>query len=1460
MKFKKLYSFISLVFLFVFFFSYTPVQTRTVTAPEQASVDPETTEKQAPEEAEEDDDFLSDENEEDEGDELLEEEGGEDFFDEEEESSVETTADKEPETEEKEPEVVVEDKDEPETPQPEDPKPEVKKEEPSEEIQEEPAEEEDMFGENEEEDLLESTDEDEESMFGEEEAEEKPAEKVVEPEKEEDLFAGDTEEKDDLEEDAEEEGSMFDEDTEEEEEEEGENIEAEEDEEEADEEEEEEEEAGESDPLIITLPYIGEIKIDIGGMIDKAFAEVDKAIDKATTVVGEGAQVASDVVGDGAEAVSAEAEKIADSRIIEFGPLILKNIIATKTAEGETKVEAAATFLKTKAKLFMEQGDATAATFNVELSEKLIIPLTPWKSVTFESFKLHLTEEGKKLETQTSLDSKNPKALAKFVVNLDPEDLYSELSIEEFNPTELFGIPQDSPVAKMFMKNTKIKIQNPFDGPMLDVTGFLDLSKVDLGLQLKQHLKTTAFYNSEKGLLLSAEMSNIDIPPGIGKLKSAKFIIKREPDFTSQAPVIQDAATSLAQGATPIKKPKPKGLQILIEGSSVINLPMDLGKLETKTTAKFAKNLAGKYALSFKSYLGKPIKIQNLEITNTNVEFSTDGSFKFVGIADFEGNPITAKLISKRVKGKQITEFSGEFPKDKTLKPFEKVDIPGLKDIGLKDVIIALQKDKTFSVRGFADILGFKSNVLMNKVEKGISLIATPPKNWKISDMVKEAKGTVVDDLDITDVKILASSAAYVDKKLGIKVNKGFTIAAKIPLEALGEMEELFKDNPDMAKEFILQGTIGTSLKQLTLSLQIPVTVNIKDVVEIQGITAKIGGVPPGFSFATKVIVTLPPKKEKLSFTSIMSLNAAANLAIAGSMKGEWKNPFGIKGLTVEDLGLEVGVNVVTLVPTIIGFTGKTYIGEKGLEVASKITWPNVTQFALVCKMLGEDTELTLKDMATIPQKYGMYIPVKTLPHIGIYDLNVYIVPAPLMIGGIEYQPGFNVQGKIEIQDQEAEVFATIGDNGIILYGYMPEINLGNVLKITGMGKDRKRGTKDDGPIIDARITPDEQYFYMDGKTQLLKNFAESDVKMSWDKDGAHFTTKTSVLDAITVSLEGHTIEENKKIVDFRVSGFIENDLTVMVKKEVIKAAGEMHKGVMGGLRNAEREVEKAQRDVDKLTNELGNIKEKIHKLQAKVDAERASRQRRYNRDKNNLDKAKAKLKPLKNNLDKAQSKVNKLGSDIKDRQANIKKENSWYNKLGKWKKIKYAVGHRAKVSKWNIEVASLWTAYQTSNSALAIAKGTTYKTAMLGVNIAEEAVKASYVASSNIDGMDEAVIIAKLQVDRAALKVVRDTSNSIVELRRGIVNELQKGAEHANAEFKKFINKLLGAFVVRKTTMEFDLKALAEKGKMPKVSIDMVVGGKPLKLKDIQFNWQNIEKSAEQIAKKVLAKVKAIG
>jgi len=311
-----------------------------------------------------------------------------------------------------------------------------------------------------------------------------------------------------------------------------------------------------------------------------------------------------------------------------------------------------------------------------------------------------------------------------------------------------------------------------------------------------------------------------------------------------------------------------------------------------------------------------------------------------------------------------------------------------------------------------------------------------------------------------------------------------------------------------------------------------------------------------------------------------------------------------------------------------------------------------------------------------------------------------------------------------------------LNTDGLLLQGYIKEIKLANLIKITGVGPDGKYGTPDDGVIVQIRLDKKVQRVMLSGLVDLFGAMCETDIIMESEK--IRFMAYTNLFNMFSTTL---LAEFKFTDFDFFIEGAAEAKLIAFIEKEAKEAISKVGEAVVDVSRKAERAVQKARKKIEGLKSVMRNATEKLHKAQAAYFAKLNGPQKDINaaaRAVENSDKAMAeevgkildarrKLLAGRRAIASAVTKVNSLNG-----QANraIKKLKSIARGM-KW----YQFWKIAELAYWSAAVAALETARGVAIGALEIAKAAIYPisgllTATYAVSYAasKAALEAAYV------------------------------------------------------------------------------------------------------------------------------------
>ncbi len=641
-----------------------------------------------------------------------------------------------------------------------------------------------------------------------------------------------------------------------------------------------------------------------------------------------------------------------------------------------------------------------------------------------------------------------------------------------------------------------------------------------------------------------------------------------------------------------IEVPEPiAGVPFSMVGDATLNLPFGMGKVDVKLSARWEKvapipqtqttaskkrrKQRGRFVFEGAILGGLKIPGINATIKSPKIMFASDKTFEISGTASILDHNVIVRIMRKKVynqttrRSRMVFVFRGEL-EAKDLAPFKGTGIPGLKDIKIRNAYIGIKKgkgkQKGLFIGGTAEILGIGANVRLNIAGKiagkpKISLIAKPPQeDFHAEDMAPALKAI---KHMLQDFSLIASTYSFRDPKLGVQIGPGITLMARVDASQIPELKQLF-ENLNMDPSFVIAGTIGkkpsfsgtlnlnielfgNNILQKALNISVPDNIPLPTVIW-KNLAITFGGIPPAFTFKSSVEV-IPEKKFEeapLLFTGGLSINLAQPivLKIAASMAGAWKNPYGVRGFSIEDLGFQFEFSLMAnppyFMPRGIGFTGTQLLGKTRAEIALLIDTKNPTNFAFASSMKNT----TLKDLMEIPRTAGLKIRTNLIPDIGYKDCTLIIAPfGEVMIGDIikPYPMGITAAGSMQLLNTDARVRLNISTEpgpsmGIKALAKFPNFKLGPLL-ITGKGPDGEYGTLDDGPIVDIEFTPKEQRILISGLTEFLNSSGKIEVILG--TKGLNFDTQLKLFDIFDAQLIGKTSGQDIAHAEFDLEGHV---------------------------------------------------------------------------------------------------------------------------------------------------------------------------------------------------------------------------------------------------------------------------------------------------------------------------------
>lgn len=377
--------------------------------------------------------------------------------------------------------------------------------------------------------------------------------------------------------------------------------------------------------------------------------------------------------------------------------------------------------------------------------------------------------------------------------------------------------------------------------------------------------------------------------------------------------------------------------------------------------------------------------------------------------------------------------------------------------------------------------------------------------------------------------------------EVDVYLPQGISILAQCGLDTplLKPVVDLFGINPKQPDYAALTTILSIGIKPLSVGIQIllPITTDIGDFT-LNGIALGLsansaGKIVVGFdAFGTAVLS---------GSTSATAFDIQAQLStpppsvkLMGTMIGQWNNPFGVSGLTVNAAALEIGTTIPPTPATVtVGLAADLTISDKMFKIAAKYSPEG--DIVGYLKFAGSLSTNDLLEFAKIPKAVR-----NILPEIIVTDPEIKIAPRDTSIGIIPFYQGLTLTGSVSMGNLAPFMGKLLGNdnptayvnvvanisNGIRAQGVLPEFDiLGlGLWKLSGNGLP---GTHMKGPAVSLMLTNSEQSFYFSGSVKSLLDETAAEIHI--DSSGFSIELTQKFLDGvIEIDIVGESVTDAK--------------------------------------------------------------------------------------------------------------------------------------------------------------------------------------------------------------------------------------------------------------------------------------------------------------------------------------------
>jgi cell division septum initiation protein DivIVA len=743
----------------------------------------------------------------------------------------------------------------------------------------------------------------------------------------------------------------------------------------------------------------------------------------------------------------------------------------------------------------------------------------------------------------------------------------------------------------------------------------------------------------------------------------------------------------------------------------------------------------------------------------------------------------------------------------------------------------------------------------------------------RISDMVKELRGSVFDDIELHDARVIITTGEEYDDLRDVTYKQGFNIYGKAflngALKPVGDLTGL-----DERASVMLFAAVPVDPRQTIFKVNLPVGLVIKpDVATFNKLSLEIGGLPlPGISIIGGVTIKPSPKDDPLNLFGRLKVGVQDAL-FATTLKGMWKNPFGLRGLSIGDLAVQIGIDYALLVasglPENVGLAGSLQLGKAKMSLAGKVAVKNADESMLV----GSLAHLELADLvATLGQMLNAPVNTDNLPLIALDDLSLYVVPKTTNIGEIQYQegigggcafrlPGFTARGKFHMNS-----------TSLSAEGYCSRMKFGPII-ISGAGPDKVYNTPDDGPILLIDISLLKQRVYLSGLLEIegfLKS--QTEIDLSLKEMIFSFDTKVAnVFDAYVLGRVGILKDPDiYLLIDFR------SEFMSFIRRRVDEELTKFQKKVEADLSQAQTNVRQLNKQIDDFDRQINARKAEIVRLQKVIDGMTATAKKRVEAARADVEKKRYELTTINNQaqreidearrkVDVEQNKVNGLRTQINQRRNRIAQLQREIDQAQGIQKIDFAFRKGFEIVGLGTEIAGLEIAHGTATLALQAAQGILRDIAKkvtqgIIVDTGRFALKASEDFLKNVvkeaafdpASIKEGLDITRLGFEIAGLETAKGSTIAARESAIGILEGLKQTAVVGIGEGGKLIvRSLTSIFEVNKARFEGSGKMLVN-GLMPKLDLEITLFGQR-RSATFQFDFKNPDASARAIGEGIV-------
>ncbi|WP_430416222.1 hypothetical protein [Parasphingorhabdus sp.] len=600
-----------------------------------------------------------------------------------------------------------------------------------------------------------------------------------------------------------------------------------------------------------------------------------------------------------------------------------------------------------------------------------------------------------------------------------------------------------------------------------------------------------------------------------------------------------------------------------------------------------------------------------------------------------------------------------------------------ISSLGMEELKLTLmQRDK--SVSGLART-SFGDAEVSVTAEQGLRIGIKPPSDLNLSS-IDPALG-FIDALGLGNTGLIIAQKAG-DSNMSLfqefgyseTIDDGLTLLGGYSIRAASaEAADFFGIDNVVFKSNVQREFTGMSLEAGIKMPNLQLIPN-SDVISLRDTRVKVSPSAAGFEMKLAASLDVKADTQLLTFNTDFALDFVAGSMSASGYLSEvdgdatafWKNPFGIsEGLSVKDLGLLLGVSIRSPIPLpVVGFSGTLIAGNQnnpafqgklvlGINPASP--QKSVIDASIARLSLGEilKTGVDPSIYSGIPTAVTDVINSVTLE-----DVRLTVVPSPTgaELFGVQYDPGFLLQGRATIADFSGELYVGLDYTSGLEAQLSTTPIINDFFRLTGArGKEKPMITviaKDPANSLVAlsglvAIPP----LGLEGETDILIYGQGFDFYLAGKVFGGLFQAN--------VEVAGGDLNQGGNLY---LKAEMQNDFLDYFKRNISQEIDIATKDMQNKITVAQRDVSNAQQEIRRTEGELVRIENNLkrgrqNQCQAVRNGDQDVRQAAQQvslaqntvnnvMNDTNVVRARRNLEVAKQDLSRAQAKVNNIKNE----------------------------------------------------------------------------------------------------------------------------------------------------------------------------------------------------------------------